>query len=101
LEQAQEGDGDIEPADESNKPKPSKSNKKEMMSDNSWKAKKGKKSFPADMPVPRKLFKSDLQNKKKQFSAVRSNLNKSDARTSTINTNSPAGRKLSKVKNGR
>ena len=101
LEQAQEGDGDIKPADESDKAKPSKSNKKEekMMNDNSWKAKKAMKSFPAEMPVPRKLGKNDRQNRK-QFSAVRSNVNKSDARTSTINTNSPAGCKLSKVKKG-
>ena len=70
LEQALRGDGDIKPPDESDKAKPSNSNKKEeeMMSDNSWKAKKGKKSFPADMPVPRKLGKNDLQNRK-QFSA--------------------------------
>ena len=64
--------------------------------ENSWKAKKGKKKFPAEFPIPRKLEKTDRQNKR-NFASIASNGNKSEDKSSTTNANAPATRKLSKV----
>lgn len=98
LEQAKEGSS-VKAAEESSETKTSNRIKKEekIASENSWKVKKGRKIFPAEFPVPRKLSKNDRQNRK-QFSSSPSNANKSGAKSSTRTTNPAASHKFSKVK---
>lgn len=91
LEQAKEGGG--EKAVEETRVK----KEEKIKSENSWKARKGSKIFPAEFPVPRKLSKNDRQNRK-QFSSLPSKANKSDAKSSTRTTNPAASHKFSKVK---
>ena len=97
MEQGNEGDGEKakEESDETNAlDNAKKVGKKE--NENSWKAKKGKKNFPAEFPIPRKLEKTDRQNKR-NFASIASNGNKSEDKSLTRNDNSMATRKPSKV----
>lgn len=90
LDQAKDGEGE-KTAEENSKGKTPNGIQKEgkMTGEKSWKAKKGKKNFPSETPVPRKLGKSDRQ-KRRQFSSV--------SKTLAVNTNSPTESK-SKGKN--
>ena len=66
-------------------------------SENSWKTKKGKRPFSAELPAPRNLGKTDRQ-KQRKFPPISSNMNKSHNEPAVPRTNLPAAIKDNKKK---
>lgn len=91
LEQTSDGDGE-KTAEDNSKGKGLNDTKREgkITSENLWKVKKGRK-----LPVPAKLDENDRSNRG-EFSSFALTMNRSNAKSATINTNSRP--KLSKVK---
>ena len=66
-------------------------------SENSWKTKKGKRPFSAELPAPRNLGKTDRQ-KQRKFPPISSNVNKSCNEPAAAKANLPAAIKDNKKK---
>lgn len=66
-------------------------------SENSWKTKKGKRTFSAELPTPRNLGKTDRQ-KQRNFPPISSNVNKSHNEPAVAKANLPAAIKDNKKK---